>query len=77
MPDTNGLGGNTELTGDFGLADAGGEQLGRLEPAGLKPLAFSLCRGAARDSWHAGILPGQAARRQLSPTALNPTPKAL
>ena len=31
-----------------------GEQLGRAQPPGLEPLASSLCRGAARDGWHAG-----------------------
>ena len=42
-----------ELAGDLGLVDAGGEQLGGAEPAGLEPVALSLCRRAARDGWYA------------------------
>jgi hypothetical protein len=53
MPDAHGLGRDLELAGDLGLGDAGGEQLGRAQPAGLQAVTFSLCRRAARDSWHA------------------------
>jgi hypothetical protein len=52
MPDAHGLGRDLELAGDLGLGDAGGEQLGRAQPAGLQAVTFSLCRSAARDSWH-------------------------
>jgi hypothetical protein len=38
--------------GDLGLVNAGGEQLGGAEPAGLESVAFSLWRRAARQSWH-------------------------
>ena len=44
--------GDLELAGDLGLAHAGGEQLGGAQPAGLEPIAFLLCRRAARDGWH-------------------------
>ena len=40
MPDADGLGGDTELAGDLGLANTDGEQLGGTQPAGLEPLAF-------------------------------------
>ena len=53
VPDAHGLGRDLELAGDLGFVDAGGEQLGRAQPAGLEPVTFCLCRGAARDSWHA------------------------
>jgi len=56
MPDADGLGRDLELAGDLGLTHADGEQLGRAQPAGLEPLAFSLCRRAARDGWHPRIL---------------------
>jgi hypothetical protein len=54
VPDADGLGGDTELAGDLGLADASGEQLGGPQPPGLEPFAFSLCRRAAREGRHAG-----------------------
>jgi hypothetical protein len=41
VPDADGLGGDAELAGDLALVDPGGEQLGRAEPAALKPLALS------------------------------------
>jgi hypothetical protein len=53
VPDAHGLRRHLELAGNLGLADAGGEQLGRAEPAALESVAFSLCRRAARNSWHA------------------------
>jgi hypothetical protein len=56
VPDAHLLGRDTELTSDLGLADTGGEQLGRSEPAGLKLLALLLCRRAARHGWHGRIL---------------------
>jgi hypothetical protein len=52
VPDADRLGGDLELAGDLGLTDTGGEQLSRPQPAGLQAVAFSLCRRAARDSWH-------------------------
>jgi hypothetical protein len=52
VPDADSLGRNLELAGDLGLADASGEQLGRLQPAGLELLTVSLGRRAARDGWH-------------------------
>jgi hypothetical protein len=53
VPDAHGLGRDLELAGDLGLVDAGGEQLGRPQPAGLEPVTFLLGRRAARDGWHA------------------------
>jgi hypothetical protein len=53
------------LAGDLGLGVALGEQLGRPQPTGLEPVAFFLCRRAARDSWHARILTRPAAKLQL------------
>ena len=72
MPDADGLGRDLESAGDLSLADTGGEQLGGAQPAGLWAVTFLLCRGAARDSWHAPILARPAAELQL-----NPTPKSL
>jgi ApeA N-terminal domain 1 len=34
------------------LADASSKQLGRAQPASLQPVAFLLCRRAARHGWH-------------------------
>ncbi len=64
MPDAHGLGGDTELTSDLGLADTGGEQLGRSQPAGLELLALLLCRRVAGHGWHTRILTRQAAQLQ-------------
>jgi hypothetical protein len=44
--------GQLELAGGLGLGDAGGKQLGGAQPTRLEPVAFSLCRRAARDGWH-------------------------
>ena len=77
VPDADRLGRDLELAGDLGLADAGGEQLGRAEPAGLQAVTFSLCRGAARDSWHAPDPRLVGSRAPTPPSALNATPKAL
>jgi hypothetical protein len=76
MPDADGLGGAPELAGDLGLAHPGGEQLPSVEPAGLEPVAFSLCRRAARNGWH-GINPHPPSPPLTSPCSSNPTPKAL
>jgi hypothetical protein len=76
VPDVHSLGGDAELAGNFGLADTVGKQLGRTEPAGLEPVTFSLCRRAARDSWHPQILTRPAASLN-SAVLLNPTPKSL
>jgi hypothetical protein len=65
MPAAHGLAGDAELAGDLGLAHAEGEQLGSAQPAGLEPVVFSLCRGAARDGRHAPILTRRAAPLQL------------
>ena len=75
MPDAHGLGGDAELAGDLGLlADASGEQLGGARPASLEPVAFLLCRGAARDGWH-GADPHPPAAQLQPHRLLNPTPK--
>jgi hypothetical protein len=47
VPDAHGLGGDAELAGDLGLADAEGEQFGGAQPPGLEPFTFVLGRGAA------------------------------
>jgi hypothetical protein len=65
MPDADGLSRDLKLAGNLDLADAGGEQLGRAEPAGLEPVAFSLRRRAARDCEHPRILARPAASLQL------------
>jgi hypothetical protein len=80
VPDAHGLGGDAELAGDLGLVDTGREQLGRAEPTGLEPVAFSLCRRAARHSWQVPDprLAGSRAPTRPSPLhSLNPTPKSL
>jgi hypothetical protein len=46
LPEMDALAGDTELASHFGLADAGGEQLGGAQPAGLEALASLLCRRA-------------------------------
>jgi hypothetical protein len=56
MPDADRLGGDAELAGDLGLTDAGSEPLASAQSACLETVTFSLCRRAARGSWHAGIL---------------------
>jgi hypothetical protein len=66
------LAGDAELAGDLGLADTGGEQLGGPQSTQLKPVAFSLCRGAAGNGWHRPILTGEPRRHQLS-RQTNPT----
>jgi hypothetical protein len=71
-PDADRLGRDLELAGNLGLADTGGEQRSGVQPAGLQAITFSLCRRAARDSWHPRILARRAAHLQL-----NPTPKPL
>jgi hypothetical protein len=59
------------------LTDAGREQLGRAQPAGLQAVTFSLCRRAARDRCHA---PDPHPHRQPTPprpltrTSLKTTP---
>jgi hypothetical protein len=75
MPDADGLGGDAEPAGDLGLVDAGGEQLGRAQPAGLEPVALSLCRWAARDGCHARDPhppSSPAAQHQLDPGTHQP-----
>ena len=57
--------------------DAGGEQLGRAQPAGLEAVAFSLCRRAARDSWHAPDphpQDQQGSNSTLTPSTRHPSP---
>jgi hypothetical protein len=71
MPNTDRLGRDLELAGDLGLVDAGGEQLGGAQPASLQAVTSSLCRRAARDSWH-GADPHPPASR--TPTPSNPQP---
>ena len=73
MPEMDALARNTELTGDLGLADAGGEQLGRAQPTGLEAFAFLMCRWAAGDGWHGPILTASAGPHQLTP--IRPTPR--
>jgi hypothetical protein len=72
MPEAYGLAGDAELVGDLGLAEATGEQLGGAQPAGLKPLAFLLCRRVAGNGWHGRILP--ATGSQFHPSAQYPRP---
>jgi hypothetical protein len=74
MPQAHGLAGDAQLAGDLGLMDAGGEQLGGAEPAGLEPFAFSLCRRAAGDGWHAPILTSGQHHSNSAPP-VKPTPK--
>jgi hypothetical protein len=66
-----------ELAGDLSLTDAGGEQLGCTQPTGLEPVAFSLCRRAARNGWHGPNPHPPSKPTPNSPMLLNPTPKAL
>jgi hypothetical protein len=76
MPDADGLSRDLEPAGDLGLVDTDGEQLGRAQPPGLEPVAFSLCRKAARDSWHPRILTRPAASLQPGrhPSTRRPSP---
>jgi hypothetical protein len=57
VPDAHGLGGDAELAGDLGLAEAEGEQFGGAQPPRLKPFTFVVGRGAAGKGWHGPILP--------------------
>jgi hypothetical protein len=78
VPDAHGLWGDAELAGDLGLVDTGGEQLGRAEPTGLESVTFSLCRRAARGSWHARILacstPSSNSTSPSHPSTRHPRP---
>jgi hypothetical protein len=76
MPDADGLGGDVKLAGDLGLVDTGGEQLSGAQPAGLKPVTFSLCARRRGAVGMAPILTHPAAQLQLT-MLLNPTPKSL
>jgi hypothetical protein len=69
MPGAHGLGGDGELAGDLGLADASGEQFGCAEAAALEPFAFSLGRRTARDG---SLTIGIARFRLLGPGASPP-----
>ena len=71
MPDADRLGRDAELAGDLSLTDIGGEQLGRPQSAGLEPVAFSLCRRAARHSWH---VPDPRLAGSRAPTRPSPHP---
>ena len=72
MPDADGLGGDAQLAGDLGLADATGEQLGRTEPSGLQSFAFLLCRKAAGNGCHGRILPAVGHNSNPQPIILKP-----
>ena len=50
-------GGDAELAGALGLAEAEGEQLGGAQPPSLEPFTFVVGRGAAGKGWHGLILP--------------------
>jgi len=51
VPDVGALAGHAEFLGDLGLGTALGEQLGRLQPSGLKG-GTVLGRVGAAGSWH-------------------------
>ena len=76
MPNTDGLGADAELAGALGLADSSSQQPGRVQPAALQPLAFLLCRRAARDGRHTPILARRAPRLQLNPGLPQPDTQA-
>ena len=74
MPDADGLSRDLELAGDLSLGDTGGEQLSGAQPTGLEPVAFLLCRRAARDSWLGRILACPAEEFQPDPRPHIPQP---
>jgi hypothetical protein len=78
VPDAHRLGGDAELAGNLGLADASGEQLSGSEPTGLESVTLSLCRSAARDSRHVPILacrqPRSNSTLALTPSTRHPGP---
>jgi hypothetical protein len=76
MPIAGALAGDTELTGDLGLAEAGSEQLGGAQPTGLEALPFCLCRWTAGSGWHPPILLRGASSSNSTPPVRS-TPKIL
>jgi len=56
VPGAGGLAGDAELAGDLGRVDAGSEQLGGAQPAGLQLLALAVGLGATGRGRHRVLL---------------------